>query len=49
MRNRDITQEEGAERERKGVLKQRDDIIGLASRHGYGPDEIVWRRLGLLS
>jgi DNA invertase Pin-like site-specific DNA recombinase len=42
VRNGDITQEEGAERERKGVLKQREDIIGLASRHGYGPDQIVW-------
>ncbi|MGC0315645.1 recombinase family protein [Kitasatospora acidiphila] len=38
----EISKEEGAERERKGVLKQRDDIIGLAARHGYGPDQIVW-------
>jgi DNA invertase Pin-like site-specific DNA recombinase len=38
----ELTKEEGAERERKGVLKQRDDIVELAARHGYAPDEIVW-------
>jgi DNA invertase Pin-like site-specific DNA recombinase len=42
VRNGDITQEEGQERERKGVLKQKDDVIALAARHGYSPDEIVW-------
>jgi DNA invertase Pin-like site-specific DNA recombinase len=42
VRNGDITQEEGQERERKGVLKQKDDVIGLGARHGYSPDEIVW-------
>ncbi|MEV8543651.1 recombinase family protein [Streptomyces sp. NPDC051572] len=42
VRNGDITPEEAAERERKGVLKQRDDILALAARHGYGPGEIVW-------
>jgi DNA invertase Pin-like site-specific DNA recombinase len=42
VRNGDITKEEGLERERKGVLKQKDDVISLAARHGYSPDEIVW-------
>ncbi len=38
----EITKDEGAERERKGVLKQRDDITELAARHGYTPDQVVW-------
>ncbi|AWN05230.1 integrase [Streptomyces phage Ibantik] len=33
MRNGDITPEEAAELERKGVLKQRDDVKILADRH----------------
>ncbi|MHB9864359.1 recombinase family protein [Streptomyces sp. YIM S03343] len=42
VRNGDITKEEGQERERKGVLKQRDDVTGLAARHGYSPDQVAW-------
>jgi DNA invertase Pin-like site-specific DNA recombinase len=42
VRNGDITKEEGQERERKGVLKQKDDVVALAERHGYSPGEIVW-------
>lgn len=34
LRNGDITQEEAAELERKGVLKQREDVQQLADRHG---------------
>ncbi len=37
-----ITQEEAAEKERKGVLKQRDDIIALAERHGFSPERVVF-------
>ncbi|BET51836.1 recombinase family protein [Kitasatospora aureofaciens] len=42
VKNGDITKEEGEERERKGVLKQKDDVVSLAARHGYSPEEIVW-------
>lgn len=38
----DISKEEGAERERKGVLKQRDDVTSLAVRHGYQPSDVIW-------
>lgn len=34
LRQGDITEEEAAELERKGVLKQRDDVRTLAERHG---------------
>lgn len=42
VRNGEITKEEGQERERKGVLKQKDQVIELAGRHGYSPDQIIW-------
>lgn len=42
VRNGDITKEEGEERERKGVLKQKDDVVSLAAKYGYTPDQIVW-------
>lgn len=42
VRNGEITKEEGQERERKGVLKQRDDVTALGAAHGYTPDQIQW-------
>jgi DNA invertase Pin-like site-specific DNA recombinase len=37
-----MTLEEAEERERKGVLKQREDILGLAERHGIVPERVVF-------
>lgn len=42
IKERVMAREEAEERERKGVLKQREDILRLAERHGIGPERVVF-------